>query len=115
MNFIALRDYARNLLGKLATSGWRPLFGWGGGLMLLCAVKFAYMDAPMAGIGLPGEYYMGLNTALGLFLGAFVARGVEKAIERGQTASPTGGLVNNDAIRAPISGPLIDPEAIIRA
>jgi len=100
MDFIALRDYARNLLGKLATSGWRPLFGWGGGFMLLCALKFAYMDAPMACIGLPGEYYMGLNTCLGLFLGAFVARGVEKHMERGPRTqqAPGGGLVNNEAI-----------------
>lgn len=98
MDFLQIANYARHLAAKLATSGWRPLFGWGGGLMLLGALKFAYIDAPMAGIGLPGEYYMGLNTALGLFLGAFVARGVEKHLERGATTSPTGGLVNNHAI-----------------
>lgn len=70
--------------------------------MLLGALKMAYIDAPMAGIQLGGDYYMGLNAALGLFLGAFVARGVEKHMERRagvQSApSPTGGLVNNGAI-----------------
>lgn len=65
--------------------------------MLLGALKFAYIDAPMAGIALPGEYYMGLNTALGLFLGAFVARGVEKHLERNGPV-PGGGLVNPAAI-----------------
>lgn len=97
MGFIALLDYARNLLGRLATSGWRPLFGWGGGLMLLSAVKFAYVDAPRLGVDLTDSYYNGLNVCLGLFLGAFVARGLEKAAERHQ-GSPTGGLVNNQAI-----------------
>jgi hypothetical protein len=105
MDFIALRDYARNLVGRIATSGWRPLFGWGGGFMLLCALKFAYMDAPLQGIGLPDGYYMGLNTCLGLFLGAFVARGVEKHMERANRpgaappyTAPSGGLTNNEAI-----------------
>ena len=99
MDFIALRDYARNLLGKLATSGWRPIFGWGGGLMLLSAIKFAYIDAPVAGLQLADADYNGLNVALGLFIGAFVARGVEKAINnQAAPTSPTGGLVNNAAI-----------------
>lgn len=102
MDLLTVTNYARGLLAKLAQSGWRPLFGWLGGLTLLIALKFAYITAPLEGIGLPGEYYMGLNTALGLFLGAFVARGIEKHMERGGAAraepSPSGGLVNNQAI-----------------
>ena len=95
-----MRDYARGLLGKIATSGWRPLFGWGGGFMLLAALKFAYMDAPAAGIQLSDGYYNGLNMCLGLFLGAFVARGVEKYMAQGPRAEPApgGGLVNQEAI-----------------
>jgi len=102
MDLLQITAYVRGLLAKLAQSGWRPIFGWGGGLMLLGALKFAYMDAPMAGVALSDGYYTGLNTALGLFLGAFVARGVEKHMQNRSEAAPyvapTGGAVNNAAI-----------------
>lgn len=90
---IALRDYARNLLGRIASSGWRPVFGWGGGVMLLNALHFALVGAPRAGITLDGSYYNFLLGALGLFIGAFVARTVDKHLER--QAAP---LVNQAAI-----------------
>lgn len=89
-------------VGRLATSGWRPYFGWGGGTMLLLAYKFAFIDAPMAGITLPEGHFNGLNVALGLFLGAFVARTVDKHLARKagvpDEPSPSGGLVNQAAI-----------------
>lgn len=94
MDFVA---YARNLVARIAQSGWRPVFGWGGGLMLLNALHFAYIEAPRLGIVLTDGYYTGLNIALAAFLGAFVARGIEKAAERHQ-GSPTGGLVNRAAV-----------------
>lgn len=98
MDLLTLTNYVRGLLARLAQSGWRPLFGWLGGLTLLIALKFAYITAPIEGIALPGEYYTGLNTALGLFLGAFVARGVEKHFDRSRAPTPEGGLVNNGAL-----------------
>lgn len=67
MDYIALRDYARNLLGRIASSGWRPVFGWGGGFMLLSALHFAYIEAPRASIVLTDGYYTGLNLALAAF------------------------------------------------
>lgn len=98
MDPLFVTNYLRNLLARMSQSGWRPFFGWGGGSILLLALKFAYIDAPLRGLVLGGDYYMGLNTVLGIFIGAFVARGVEKHLER-QTPAPGGGLVNPAAIQ----------------
>lgn len=89
--------YARGLLARVSQSGWRPAFGWGGGTVLILAYKFAFIDAPLAGIALSGEYYFGLNAAATLFIGAFIARGVEKQMEI-RAPLPGGGLINNAAI-----------------
>lgn len=97
MDALALTNYARNLLGRLGQSGWRPYWGWGLGTMLLLAVKFALLDAPMRGIVLPESYYNFLLAALGVFVATFVTREVGKHLER-QTPAPGGGLVNNEAI-----------------
>lgn len=100
MDFISFRDYARNLLGRLASSGWRPYFGWGLGTMCLLAVKFAALDAPAQGIHLDGAYYTFVLGLLGAFLATFVTREVGKYLERGPRAEPApgGGMVNPAAL-----------------
>lgn len=99
MDFVPFRDYARNLLGRIASSGWRPYFGWGLGTMCLLAVKFALLDAPRAGIALDGAYYTFVLGCLSLFVATFITRAVEKDRERrAGYVSPTGGLQNNQAL-----------------
>lgn len=93
MDPIFITNYIRGLVARLAQGGWRPFFGWGGGLVMLWALKFAYVDAPLQGVALPDGYYTGLNTALTIFIGAFIARAVEKVVTQ------NGGLVNNEALR----------------
>jgi len=107
MDWLALRDYARNLIGRLANSGWRPIFGWGGVPFFYTLLKFSYIEAVANQIPLPDGYYLAVNALFGLYLGAFVARGVEKAVERHQNGSPAGGnrmpeggVVNNNALQA---------------
>lgn len=94
---IEIANYARGLLAKASQSGWRPAFGWGGGAVIILAYKFAFIDAPLAGLTLSGEYYLALNAAAGLFIGAFIARGVEKQMEI-RAPLPGGGLVSSAAL-----------------
>lgn len=89
--------HARALLAKIAQSGWRPLFGWGGGLICIAAMKFAYIDAPVERIGLSDAYYTGLNVLIGLFIGAFIARGVEKQLDARAPIVPGGAAMGPGA------------------
>ena len=98
MDPLQLTNYARNLIARLSQGGWRPFIGWGGGFVFYKAYMFALVGAPAAGIVLTDGYYTALNFAFGLYLTTFVARGVEKALERGPV--PGGGLVNNAALQA---------------
>lgn len=105
MDWLALRDYGRNLLAKIANSGWRPIFGWGGVPFFYTLLKFSYIEAVASQLPLPDGYYLAVNALFGLYLGAFVARGVEKAVERHQNGrtqpnspTPEGGLVNQGAL-----------------
>lgn len=105
MDWLAVRDYARNLIARLANSGWRPVFGWGGVPFFYTLLKFSYIEAVANQLPLPDGYYLAVNALFGLYLGAFVARGVEKAVERHQNGrmqpnapTPEGGLVNNGAL-----------------
>lgn len=97
MDPLFITNYLRGLLGRLGQGGWRPYWGWGLGTMLLLAVKFALLDAPSRGITLDGSYYNFLLGVLGIFVATFVTREVGKHLERTH-ASPSGGLVNNQAI-----------------
>lgn len=97
MDPLFITNYLRNLLGRVAQSGWRPAFGWGGGFIILSAYKFAFIDAPSRAIHLSGDHLTALNVAAGIFIGAFITREVGKHLER-QTPAPGGGLVNNAAI-----------------
>lgn len=98
MDPLQLTNYARGLLARLSQGGWRPFIGWGGAFVFYKAYMFAMVGAPQAGIVLSGEYYGALNFAFGLYLTTFIARGVEKVLERGPV--PGGGLVNNEALQA---------------
>lgn len=105
MDWLALRDYGRNLLAKIANSGWRPIFGWGGVPFFYTLLKFSYIEAIRDNLALPDGYYLGVNALFALYLGAFIARGVEKAVERHQNNTPIGGnrmpeggIVNNGAL-----------------
>lgn len=97
MDILQITNYVRGLFARLAQGGWRPVFGWGGVPFFYSLLKFSYIDAVANQLPLPEGYYLAVNTLFGLYLGAFIARGVEKVVERHQT-SPTGGLVNNEAI-----------------
>lgn len=93
-NFVppALFNFARDLFGRIATAGWRPLFAWCGVLLALGIAKFAYIVAPSQNIALSGEYYLGANAFIALIVATFVTRGIEKADERRNGAiNPHGG------------------------
>ena len=98
MDWLFITNYARNLFARLGQSGWRPYWGWGLGTMLLLAVKFALLDAPMHGIELDERYYNFVLAVLGIFVATFITREVGKHLERTNPPSPTGGIINNAAI-----------------
>ena len=99
MDLIAIRDYARGLLGKAATSGWRPFFGWAGGIFTLQLLYFAFITVPTQNLNVPDQFYWGVLGWVTLYISTFVARGVEKQMEL-RAPLPGGGLVNNTAITA---------------
>jgi len=100
MDLIAIRDYARNILGRLATSGWRPYVGWGGGFLCYQLVYFAAVTVPREHLTVDPQFYWFILGIVSLYVSTFITRAVEKHVERQMQASPspTGGLVNNAAI-----------------
>lgn len=78
-------------LDRFVETGWRRAFGWLG----FAVGFFSYIYAPMHSLAIN---YDAVNIFLTFSTGAFVARGVEKTLRERATTSPTGGLVNNQAI-----------------
>lgn len=100
MDFLALRDYGRNLLGKLATSGWRPYVGWGGGFLCYQLIYFAAVTVPREHLQVDPQFYWFILGVVSLYVSTFITRGVEKYMDRGPRMEPApgGGLVNNTAL-----------------
>ena len=101
MDLIALRDYLRNVIGRLATSGWRPYVGWGGGFLCYQLIYFAAVTVPREHLTVDGQFYWFVVAIVSLYVSTFITRGVEKHMERqaqAQSPSHTGGLVNQAAI-----------------
>jgi hypothetical protein len=81
---VAIRDYLRELVARLAQGGWRPVFGWLG----VYVAYFSYIVAPDRGLDLD---YGAVNTFLGFVSATFLARGVEKEFER-KTNAPAAAI-----------------------
>lgn len=98
MDFLFITNYLRGLLARASESGWRRLWGFGGGLLCFKLVYFAAIEVPERGLSVPDGFYVFILGFCSLYVSTFIVRAVEKDRERKQTHSPTGGLVNNNAI-----------------
>ena len=105
MDFLTITNYVRGLFARAATSGWRPFWGWLGGYISLKLVWFAAIDVPERGLSVPDGFYVFILGFVSLYVSTFIVRAVEKQMDRRipggafPNQSPTGGLVNNEAIR----------------
>lgn len=97
MDALALMNYARGLLARVAQGGWRPYVGWGGGFLCYQLIYFAAVTVPREHLTVDPQFYWFILGVVTLYVTTFFGRGVEKYLER-QAAAPTGGLVNNAAI-----------------
>ncbi len=88
---LKIYNHLSRRLDRFIETGWRRAFGWLG----FGVGFFSYIYAPMNGLTVQ---YDAVNVFLAFSTGAFVARGVEKTARERATLSPTGGLVNNQAI-----------------
>lgn len=79
---------------RISDRGWRRCFGWLG----LLVAYYTFIFAPSNGIAVDTG---AVNTFLGMVTGAYIMRGVEQINRmRTQPPSPTGGMVNNEALQA---------------
>jgi len=99
MDILFITNYARGLFARLATSGWRPYVGWGGGYLCYQLIYFAAVTVPRDNLAVDPQFYWFILGVVSLYVSTFFGRGIEKYMERAQQ-SPTGGLVNNNAINA---------------
>lgn len=88
---LKLYNHIRHTADRIAERGWRRCFGWLG----VGVAYFTFIYAPSHGIVVDSA---AVNTFLAMVTGGFVMRGVEQIARNRNTASPTGGLVNNEAI-----------------
>jgi len=91
MRALAVYHHAVHAVDKFTDRGWRRAFGWlGAGV-----AYYSFIYAPGHGIAVDTG---GVNIFLSMVTATFVSRGVEKLARERNTPSPTGGLVNNEAL-----------------
>lgn len=88
---LAVYNHLRHTADRIAERGWRRAFGWLGVLV----AYYTFIYAPSNGIAVDTG---AVNAFLTMVTGTFVMRGVEQINRIRTTGSPTGGLVNNEAI-----------------
>lgn len=84
-------NHVRHTADRIAERGWRRAFGWLGVLV----AYYTFIYAPSNGIAVDTG---AVNAFLTMVTGTFVMRGVEQINRIRTTGSPTGGLVNNEAL-----------------
>ena len=84
-------DHVARTVDHFTDRGWRRAFGWLGAFV----AYYSFIYAP--GHGIPVDTG-GVNIFLSMVTATFVSRGVEKLARERGVASPTGGLVNNEAL-----------------
>jgi len=84
-------NHVRHTADRIAERGWRRAFGWLGVLV----AYYTFIYAPSNGIAVDTG---AVNAFLTMVTGTFVMRGVEQITRTRSGGSPTGGLVNNEAL-----------------
>lgn len=92
---LVLYNHVRATLAAVLPRGWRLLFSYGMGFMLVWAFKVAFIDAMAAQYAMPEYYYTALNIAFVTMLGALGLRGAEKAFEKYINSTNLRGSITN--------------------